>query len=513
MFNTGNGNNNSSNGNMHNHNQNFGQQQQQQQQQQQHNQLLFAAVPPPGVAHIIPENNSTGVGINNTNNNNPLATHVPQANSLLWQQALQSLNLIPALANTNHATFVPVMAAAGTGSGAVGTTNTGNGLSVGTTPSIPSLALYNPLGMANAILSQQQFQSPTQPPMQVAALHALNNFATSSQVLSNAASLDADSSKRKQPPKITEQSRDQFNNLKAKYPKVSNLTSSSAALIPKGMMNGTAPSVVSSSYSSACDVPPIKLSDAELAALTPAERRRYERNLREQQRSYRISQQIKQLRDVLTSGNVPFKPNKFSILVCVANYIKELQSRAIMLDADHKRLVDTIRQTSAMVASGQIPSSEDSNSGDINNSCSNPSSTSLSSAECSPDYMLVHGVNYQAVFEKCPYPLGVSSLDGRILACNASFERLLGCPERGEMHQQSLFLYIRNHQEIFEAMADLLKRSSIASETGEDSSRDNIAILYWCGQVVSSRMNSVRPLQKDSVFCTGSFEPRFFAHQ
>ena len=60
--------------------------------------------------------------------------------------------------------------------------------------------------------------------------------------------------------------------------------------------------------------PPEK-DDAELEKMNPAERRRYERNLREQQRSYRISQQIKQLRDVLEESKIPFKPNKFSTSV------------------------------------------------------------------------------------------------------------------------------------------------------------------------------------------------------
>jgi hypothetical protein len=41
-----------------------------------------------------------------------------------------------------------------------------------------------------------------------------------------------------------------------------------------------------------------------------------------------------------------------SILVSVAEYIKQLQSRAIMLNAEHQRLIDTIRKTSGLVQSG-----------------------------------------------------------------------------------------------------------------------------------------------------------------
>jgi PAS domain-containing protein len=87
----------------------------------------------------------------------------------------------------------------------------------------------------------------------------------------------------------------------------------------------------------------------------------------------------------------------------------------------------------------------------------------------------------------------VASLDGRILACNRSFERVLGCSETGKMVQQSLFMYIRNHQEIFEAMADLLKRSSMACESGDEGvSEEDAPVLFWCGQVVSSQQQEVR---------------------
>lgn len=91
---------------------------------------------------------------------------------------------------------------------------------------------------------------------------------------------------------------------------------------------GNAGAAAASAASCLFDVPPPQpKTEAELARMTPSERRRYDRNWREQQRSYRISQQIKELRDVLADSNVPYKPNKFSILISVTEYIKQLQSR------------------------------------------------------------------------------------------------------------------------------------------------------------------------------------------
>jgi len=258
------------------------------------------------------------------------------------------------------------------------------------------------------------------------------------------------------------------------------------------------PSIVSSSSNSSNSLdpgpPPQVKNEAEVAKMTPAERRRYERNLREQQRSYRISQQIKELRDVLAESNIPFKPNKFSILVNVADYIKQLQARAIMLDAEHRKLMSTISQANQLVATGQVPSSscEDSEKDASSSSLSGQGDTGSANEQ---DFLLVRGINYRDVFEHCPFAVGVASLDGRVLGVNAALERLFGC-SANEMDQQSLFLFIRNHQDLFEAMADLLKRSSMASEASDGTAK-SAPLLFWCGRIVSHRSRDV----STSLFC------------
>jgi hypothetical protein len=59
------------------------------------------------------------------------------------------------------------------------------------------------------------------------------------------------------------------------------------------------------------------------------------------------------------------------------------------------------------------------------------------------------------------------------------------------MMEQSLFLFIRNHQEVFEAMAELLKRSSLGAETGELPSSDPKQLLFWCGTILASSARKV----------------------
>lgn len=243
--------------------------------------------------------------------------------------------------------------------------------------------------------------------------------------------------------------------------------------------------------------PPTEKCAADLDKMSPAERRRYERNLREQHRSYRISQQIKELRDVLQDSKVPFRPNKYSILVSVAEYIQQLQGRAIMIDSEHQRLVNTIRcTTEAMENFGKIGSTgtsltSNSDAGDEDNTNGVLASNSSGDGACSEP--IVQGIDYHSVFQHCPYPLGVATLDGRVISSNRELETLLNpsyehCP----MIDQSFFVFIRNHQEIFEAMAALLKRSAVTTESGKRAITKAQQLLFWRGQVVTSRNRNVR---------------------
>jgi PAS domain-containing protein len=228
----------------------------------------------------------------------------------------------------------------------------------------------------------------------------------------------------------------------------------------------------------------------DLSRMTASERRRYERNLREQQRSYKISQQVKELREVLAESNVPFKPNKYSILLSVVEYIKQLQARAIMLDAEHQKLITTIRQTNELVNSGNAPSSADETYATNltgNTSSSDPGSDS--------EMIFVQGINYKSVFEQCPAALGIAALDGRILECNFEFQLLLGFA-RDELMKQSLFNLVQNHQDIFRAMAEMLKSAedeplAFDRDTPSSSALKN---CVWSGPVISKRDAKVRKL-------------------
>jgi len=183
----------------------------------------------------------------------------------------------------------------------------------------------------------------------------------------------------------------------------------------------------------------------------PGDRRRQERNLREQARSHKISQQIKALRDVLSESKVPFKANKYSILTSVADYIKQLQSHAVLLDGEHKKLINTIRKTTEMINSGSVPQVSSSggagdnivsNNGNSSDNCATNNEGSNDTVD-DAEMLLVQGLDYRTLFNQCSAALGVVALDGRFLACNAEFQNIIGYTKE-QLEKHSLFDLLAN---------------------------------------------------------------------
>jgi len=215
-------------------------------------------------------------------------------------------------------------------------------------------------------------------------------------------------------------------------------------------------------------------------------KRRRDRNAREQQRSQQITVQINHLRDVLTESNVSFKPDKYSTLVGVADYIKSLRSRKALLDEEHAKLLDTIRRTSDVMteagsssasaspgggscssspndfsvgggfvattaatsaAAGSVASaSMMGGGGNISNAVipntiggsramggepwttSSVAGSSLRSTSSPEDELLVfvRGLDYKNIFSSCGIALGIAAIDGRLVDCNDEFVALSG---------------------------------------------------------------------------------------
>jgi len=295
--------------------------------------------------------------------------------------------------------------------------------------------------------------------------------------------------------------------------------------------------------------PPKQMSASALSKLAPEEKRRYDRNLREQQRSYKISQQIKELRTVLSESSVPFKPNKFSILMSVVGYIKDLQSRAMFLDSEHQKLIHTISQTSEMVSSGHCPPDTTTSGFDPGSNKQNTdanASSAPSNIGNDSNMLLVQGLDYQNIFKQCSAALGVAALDGRFIDCNPEFELVSGY-SREELTRpgESLFNLLTNSdmEEVFSVMGQMLKEStgvdgggggngdgenaateSVGSESNgntdgggsmntdaanEDGSKSKPK-TYWSGVVRSQRHQNISLLMNITLARSPDGMPKFF---
>ena len=135
-------------------------------------------------------------------------------------------------------------------------------------------------------------------------------------------------------------------------------------------------------------------------------KRRQDRNAREQQRAHQITQQIAALRSLLQTAKRQFKPDKFSTLQATEQYIRKLQSESLDLSKQHQSLLTTLQQTTEHI---HKPFS------------SNTAKQQHCSAEQeSQDFC--SAINYQWVFHACPMAICLTSIDGRFLDCNDTFQ-------------------------------------------------------------------------------------------
>jgi PAS domain-containing protein len=232
-------------------------------------------------------------------------------------------------------------------------------------------------------------------------------------------------------------------------------------------------------------------------------KRRQGRNLREQQRSQKITQQIDHLREVLASANITFKPDKYSTLVTVAEYIKQLQAKSAALDAEHEKLLSTISKTNEIVNDRYLPASTTGENPPGGANLADANRNIIESSEAA----LVPNIDYRSVFKSCGVPLAVASIDGRFVDCNLEFlkvtgyskEELLPChltsipeevPSAGMQQADanknlSLFnLLHREHMEaVFLAMSEMLKRPP-----RNDGSKPFPGEDCWAGYVYLTRL-------------------------
>lgn len=126
-----------------------------------------------------------------------------------------------------------------------------------------------------------------------------------------------------------------------------------------------------------------------------------------------------------------------------------------MLDAEHHKLVNTIRKTSSLVNSGFVHRADDSGNNSIVGN--------------DAEMLYVQGIDYKAIFQQCPFPMGVAALDGRFLMINTTFQRMTGL-DRMQLENLTLFglLAATDVHEVFRTLGTLLKAGSSGESAGPD---------------------------------------------
>jgi len=190
-------------------------------------------------------------------------------------------------------------------------------------------------------------------------------------------------------------------------------------------------------------------------------RKKVDRNLREQQRSHRITEKIDELRHVLELAGVHFyKRDKQSTLLRVMEFIENSQDRSAELDKERTALLRTISETNERTAEKKQPKGRN------------------FARNAFADDMI--DINYKNILLQCPAAIAIISLDGNFLHCNPVFETISGY-SFDEMIKNglSIFHVLQGDNtivEVWNAMRDWLQQKE---EKYDDRS-------FWRGTILSS---------------------------
>lgn len=180
-----------------------------------------------------------------------------------------------------------------------------------------------------------------------------------------------------------------------------------------------------------------------------SDKRRLDRNSREQKRSKRISDQIKELKGLLEAAGVNMvKGNKSSILTCAAEYIMDLQRRNEAAVCRARQPTPALSTSTATSTNGEVSSW--------------PSSSSFSGRAAGEDGAAGRAINYRRVFHDQSVPVALTAVDGRFIDCNWRFERECGYSKE-QLRDMTFFSLVAangEHGSVFQTVAQMLKDTS-----------------------------------------------------
>lgn len=167
--------------------------------------------------------------------------------------------------------------------------------------------------------------------------------------------------------------------------------------------------------------------------------KREERNKREKERSYRITSQINELRNLLTAGGVVVsKGTKNAVLAEAASYIRMLQQNQYKAEIHRQQLIQQMQ----LIGSGQLGSHAANairyaatqngiwNLGNFGGIPPNTDSEDPQSIQSdSSDDQLIKDIqehDYKHIFNSCSVGMAIASMGGAFIDCNHLFLELSG---------------------------------------------------------------------------------------
>jgi len=165
--------------------------------------------------------------------------------------------------------------------------------------------------------------------------------------------------------------------------------------------------------------------------------RREERNMREKERSLKITQQIHELRNLLSLGGVIVpKGTKSTILTEAANYIRLLQQHQQRFEVEKQQLVNEVQRISngaigpkAAVAIRHVAAQNGvynvANLGDASQISGVPQSVGSTEHGLQDNLSdTLQDREYRCVFNSCSVGMAIATMGGSIIDCNVAFTQL-----------------------------------------------------------------------------------------
>mmetsp|Transcript_21143 Transcript_21143/g.44055 ORF Transcript_21143/g.44055 Transcript_21143/m.44055 type:complete len:414 (-) Transcript_21143:284-1525(-) len=215
--------------------------------------------------------------------------------------------------------------------------------------------------------------------------------------------------------------------------------------------------------------------------------KREERNLREKERSFKISRQIQMLRDLLNNGGVAVpKGTKSSVLTEAANYIRALQQHRFNSEIDRQNLVNKIRSMNSgeMGPQVQVAVRETVDTIDETSAVSaplQPQHLGMGQAVGAPEVLpsgqpvvslkpqpqpqnpsKLHPDDYSTLFNCSTIPMAITTMGGSFIECNKAFEDVSGFP-KSVLLTMTIFNVTSppSLQEAFESISKMIPRGTV----------------------------------------------------